>query len=74
MINPLSVRWQCIVNWVIYQDDIATKILVNEHIIDGFVHASVSDPNRSDRYFMTCNNLGRVDQDHYIIENVQTNF
>lgn len=47
---------------------IATKILVNKQIIDGFGHASVRDPERSDRYFMTRDNLGGTDEDHYIIE------
>lgn len=47
---------------------IATKILVNEHIIDGFGHISVRDPNRPDRYFMTRNNSGEVNDADYIIE------
>lgn len=47
---------------------VATKILVNEQIIDGFGHASVRDPERPDRYFMTRDNFGGNDDENYIIE------
>jgi HCOMODA/2-hydroxy-3-carboxy-muconic semialdehyde decarboxylase len=47
---------------------VATKILVNEHVIDGFGHASVRDPSRSDRYFMTRDNFGGTDKEDYIVE------
>ncbi len=40
---------------------VPTKILVNERVIDGFGHASVRDPSRSDHYFMTRDNLGGTD-------------
>jgi len=36
---------------------VATRILVNEQVIDGFGHVSVRDPVRSDRYFMTRSNF-----------------
>jgi ribulose-5-phosphate 4-epimerase/fuculose-1-phosphate aldolase len=47
---------------------IATKILVNEQVIDGFGHVSVRNPERSDRYFMTRDNFGGVNEENYIIE------
>ncbi len=47
---------------------VATKILVNERVIDGFGHVSVRDPSRSDRYFMTRDNLGGTDKENYIVE------
>ncbi|SRR5579883_842433 len=50
---------------------VATRILVNENIIDGFGHASVRDPSRADRYFMTRDNFGWTsggDYEDYIIE------
>src|SRR3984957_17754721 len=47
---------------------VATRILVNEQVIDGFGHASVRDPNRSDRYFMTRDNFGGADGEDYIVE------
>ena len=47
---------------------LATRILVNEQVIDGFGHASVRDPNRSDHYFMTRDNFGGIDGEDYIIE------
>ena len=47
---------------------VATKILVNEQVIDGFGHASVRDPERSDRYFMTHDNFGGTDEENYIVE------
>ncbi len=47
---------------------VATRILVNENIIDGFGHVSVRDPNRPDRYFMTRDNFSGIDRDDYIIE------
>jgi ribulose-5-phosphate 4-epimerase/fuculose-1-phosphate aldolase len=47
---------------------IATRILVNEHVINGFGHVSVRDPNRSDRYFMTRDNFGKTDVEDYIVE------
>ena len=47
---------------------LATRILVNEHVIDGFGHASVRDPNRSDRYYMTSNNTVKTDEKDFIIE------
>lgn len=47
---------------------LATRILVNEQIIDGFGHISVRDPNRLDRYFMTRDNFGGADDMDYIIE------
>lgn len=46
---------------------VATRILVNEQIIDGFGHVSVRDPNQSDRYFMTRDNSGEVGEG-YIVE------
>lgn len=47
---------------------IATKILVNEQVIDGFGHVSVRNPEQSDHYFMTRNNIGEFDNENYIIE------
>lgn len=47
---------------------VATKILVNEQVIDGFGHISVRDPNRPDRYFMTRDNLSGTDEEDYIVE------
>src|SRR5258708_579718 len=47
---------------------VATKILVKEQVIDGFGHASVRDPSRFDRYFMTRDNLGGNDREDYIVE------
>lgn len=47
---------------------VATRILVNEQVIDGFGHASVRDPSRSDRYFMTRDNFSWADEEGYIIE------
>ncbi len=47
---------------------VATRILVNEQVIDGFGHASVRDPSRSDRYFMTRDNFGGIDGEDYIVE------
>jgi ribulose-5-phosphate 4-epimerase/fuculose-1-phosphate aldolase len=47
---------------------IATKILVNEPIIDGFGHVSVRNPGRSDHYFMTRDNFGGTDEENYIVE------
>lgn len=47
---------------------IATKILVNEQVIDGFGHVSVRNPERSDRYFMTRDNYGGFNEENYIIE------
>lgn len=47
---------------------IATRILVNEHVIDGFGHVSVRDPNRLDRYFMTRDNFGGTKREDYIVE------
>jgi len=40
---------------------VATRILVNEHVIDGFGHVSVRDPSRLDRFFMTRDNFGGTD-------------
>lgn len=37
---------------------IATRILVNETVIDGFGHVSVRSSNQTDRYFMTRDNSG----------------
>ena len=47
---------------------VATRILVNEHIIDGFGHISVRNPNQLDRYFMTRDNFGGTNGEDYIIE------
>jgi ribulose-5-phosphate 4-epimerase/fuculose-1-phosphate aldolase len=47
---------------------IATRILVNENIIDGFGHVSVRDPSRSDRYFMLRDNFGVAEGDDYLVE------
>jgi HCOMODA/2-hydroxy-3-carboxy-muconic semialdehyde decarboxylase len=47
---------------------VATRILVNEQVIDGFGHVSVRDPSRADRYFMTRDNFGWTDGEDYIIE------
>lgn len=47
---------------------VATRILVNEHVIDGFGHVSVRDPKRADHYFMTRDNFGRTDGEDYIVE------
>ncbi len=47
---------------------IATRILVNEGVLDGFGHASIRNPNQSDYYFMTCDNLSGADRKNYIIE------
>ena len=47
---------------------IATKILVNENILDGFGHVSIRNPNQSDHYFMTCDNFGGADRENYIVE------
>jgi len=47
---------------------IATRILVNENVIDGFGHASIRDPNRTDHYFMTRDNFSGTDGENYIVE------
>lgn len=47
---------------------VATKILVNEHVIDGFGHVSVRNPEQSDRYFMTRDNFSGFNEENYIIE------
>ncbi|MFT3741693.1 MAG: class II aldolase/adducin family protein [Gammaproteobacteria bacterium] len=47
---------------------VATRILVNEQILDGFGHVSVRNPNRPDRYFMTRDNLSVTDEENCIIE------
>jgi len=47
---------------------VATRILANEQVIDGFGHVSVRDPGRPDRYFMTRDNFGGTDGEDYIIE------
>lgn len=47
---------------------VATRILVNEGVLDGFGHASVRDPAHSNRYFMTRDNFGWIDGEDYIIE------
>lgn len=47
---------------------IATKILVNESVIDGFGHVSVRNPMQSDRYFMTRSNFEGFDEKNYIVE------
>lgn len=47
---------------------IATKILVNEQIIDGFGHVSVRNPERLDHYFMTRDNFGGTADENYIVE------
>ncbi len=47
---------------------LATRILVNEQVIDGFGHVSVRDPSRSDRYFMTRDNFSWIDKEDYIVE------
>lgn len=47
---------------------VATKILVNEQIIDGFGHVSVRNPGRPHHYFMTRDNLGGTEEEDYIIE------
>lgn len=47
---------------------IATKILVNEQVIDGFGHVSVRNPEKPDRYFMTRDNFGGFNEENYIIE------
>ncbi len=47
---------------------IATRILVNEQIIDGFGHISVRNSNRPECYFMTRDNLAGTDSQDYIIE------
>lgn len=40
---------------------LATRILVNEKILDGFGHVSIRDPNQSDHYFMTRDNFNGTD-------------
>jgi len=47
---------------------IATRILVNEQVIDGFGHVSVRNPEQPDRYFMTRDNFGGFNEENYIIE------
>src|SRR5206468_4326034 len=47
---------------------VATRILINEHIIDGFGHVSVRDPDQSDHYFMTRNNLAETNDEDCFIE------
>lgn len=47
---------------------VATKILVNENILDGFGHASVRNPNQLDRYFMTRDNFSGSNDENFIIE------
>jgi len=47
---------------------VATRILVNEHVIDGFGHVSVRDPNRLGRYFMTRDNFDGTGKEGYIVE------
>lgn len=41
---------------------IATRILVNEKILDGFGHVSIRDPNQSDHYFMLGDNFSGTDR------------
>jgi ribulose-5-phosphate 4-epimerase/fuculose-1-phosphate aldolase len=59
----LKIRKQCINDLII-----ATQILVNEQIIDGFGHVSVRNPEQSGHYFMTHDNFGRLDEENDIIE------
>lgn len=47
---------------------LATRILVNERILDGFGHVSIRNPKQSDHYFMTCDNLGGTDSESCIVE------
>jgi ribulose-5-phosphate 4-epimerase/fuculose-1-phosphate aldolase len=47
---------------------IATRVLVNEKILDGFGHASIRHPSQSNHYLMTCDNFGGTDRENYIIE------
>jgi HCOMODA/2-hydroxy-3-carboxy-muconic semialdehyde decarboxylase len=47
---------------------IATRILVNENILDGFGHISVRNPNQSERYFMTRDNFWGTNKEDYIVE------
>lgn len=46
----------------------ATRILVNERILDGFGHVSIRHPNQSDHYFMTYDNFSGADRKNYIVE------
>lgn len=50
----------------------ATRILVNENIIDGFGHASVRNSNRLDRYLMTRDNFGGINREDYCDANART--
>lgn len=46
----------------------ATRVLVNEKILDSFGHVSVRNPSQQDRYFMTRDNFSWADREDYIIE------
>jgi ribulose-5-phosphate 4-epimerase/fuculose-1-phosphate aldolase len=47
---------------------IATRILVNELVIDGFGHVSVRSPNPTGRYFMTRDNSGEYAGENDTVE------
>jgi len=46
----------------------ATKILVNENILDGFGHVSVRSPSKSDHYYMITHNSARSFLEENFIE------